>query len=202
MASGSSDDTRLGPGLLFGVVGPSGAGKDTLIAAAKARLGTDDRFSFPRRLITRIPDGSEDSEPISAAEFQRRLRDGGVALHWNAHGLDYGLPASVDADVRAGRTVVVNLSRGTVAQVRARYARSCILLVAADLGIRASRIAARGRESVDEIGQRLARSVTSFSSADADLVMDNSGALELSVERFLELIKVTCRNSHFGHERL
>ena len=194
MASGSSD-ARLGPGLLFGVVGPSGAGKDTLIAAAKARLGSDERFSFPRRLITRMPDGSEDSEPVSAAEFQRRLHDGGVALHWTAHGLDYGLPASVDGDVRAGRTVVVNLSRGTVEQVRRRYAHSRILLVAADLEIRASRIASRGRESVNEIGQRLARSVTSFSSADADLVMDNSGALEPSVERFIGLIEETFRDS-------
>ena len=193
MASGLSDSARVGPGLLFGVVGPSGAGKDTLIASAKARLGSDERFSFPRRVITRTPDGSEDSEPVSTTEFCRRMEQGEIALNWHAHGLDYGLPACIDEDIRNGRTVVVNLSRGTVGQVRSRYLRSLIILVIADADIRASRIAARGRETYDEIRQRLARSVTTFTTEDADLVMDNSGALETSVEHFLTLMRETCR---------
>ncbi len=53
------------------VVGPSGAGKDTLIRLAREELAGDPRFAFPRRLVTRPPSADEDNTPIDAAAFDR-----------------------------------------------------------------------------------------------------------------------------------
>ena len=72
--SSSSPAVSVSPaataGALVLVVGPSGAGKDTLMDAARAALAGDDRFSFARRLITRpAMAGAEDHDSCSQAEF-------------------------------------------------------------------------------------------------------------------------------------
>jgi phosphonate metabolism protein PhnN/1,5-bisphosphokinase (PRPP-forming) len=70
-------------GTLILVVGPSGAGKDSLIAGAAQRLGSDPALVFARRVITR-PSGSggEDHFAVTATEFDRLGREGGLMLHW------------------------------------------------------------------------------------------------------------------------
>ncbi len=77
-------------GRLFIVVGPSGAGKDTLIAGAKV-LRPD--LHWARRVITRAEvAGGEPFEGVSLEEFNTRRDAGEFALHWQAHGLSYGVP--------------------------------------------------------------------------------------------------------------
>ena len=98
-------------GVFVPVVGPSGAGKDTLIAAARSRFAGDDRIVFVRRTVTRPEGGNEDHDTLDPAAFADRRRAGAYVLSWGAHGLYYGIPATALADVRAGRVVVANLSR-------------------------------------------------------------------------------------------
>jgi len=56
--------------MLVLVVGPSGAGKDTVIEGARAALGDDTRFRFVRRVVTRPVDpGGEAHEAVSEKVF-------------------------------------------------------------------------------------------------------------------------------------
>jgi phosphonate metabolism protein PhnN/1,5-bisphosphokinase (PRPP-forming) len=100
----------MGRGTLVLVVGPSGVGKDSVIAGAAERFRGDPRILFPRRLITRpVEAGGEPHVALSPAEFAARRDAGGLMLHWSAHGLDYGLPQAAAAELVAGRTVVANV---------------------------------------------------------------------------------------------
>jgi len=196
MAPGSSEQGQIGPGLFMGVVGPSGAGKDTLIAAARATFARSSHVIFTQRLITRQADPTEDCLAVTADDFDRMRANGALAVSWEAHGLSYAIPASVDDEIRAGRTIVANLSRAVVPQVRKRYARSLILLIDVAAHIRARRLAQRGRENEGEILSRLSRAVTAFGPLDADLVIDNSGPLAAATERFARVIDQTLQQRH------
>ena len=143
--------------MLVGVVGPSGAGKDTLMDGARAALAGDARFVFARRVITRPAEaGGEDHLPATAAEFARMRDQSDFALWWDAHGLSYGIPARVAVEAAQGRVVVANLSRGVLADAAARFPL-LVLEITAPLELRAARLAARGRESVEDVARRLSR---------------------------------------------
>ena len=147
-------------GRLFVVVGPSGAGKDTLIAGAMA---ANPALHWARRVITR-PEvaGGEPFEGVSRPQFDQRLARGDFALHWQAHGLHYGVPLTELAPLQDGRSVVLNGSRRALAQGLAAYPDLIVLHITVPLPLLAQRLAARGRESLAEITDRLARADTAL----------------------------------------
>lgn len=163
----------LGPGALILVVGPSGAGKDTLIDIARARCSGDGRVMFARRLVTRPPGASEAHGTLSAAEFEAARVAGRFPLWWRAHGLAYALGPEVSAHIRAGGAVVANGSRATLEEARRRFARLSVVLVTAPPEVRAARLAARGREDEADIRERLSRQPEL--AVAPDLVIENVG---------------------------
>jgi phosphonate metabolism protein PhnN/1,5-bisphosphokinase (PRPP-forming) len=175
--------------VLVAVVGSSGAGKDTLMAGARAALAGDERFHFARRCITRPEEaGGEAHLPLAEEEF-RRLRDaGGFALSWQAHGLCYGIPAHVANEVEAGKVVVANLSRGVLAEA-ARAFRLRVLEITAPPSVLAARLAARGRESADDVARRLAREAPLPGSLAVHRVV-NDGPPEQGVAAVVEVLRL------------
>ncbi len=169
---------ELGPGALVLVVGPSGAGKDALINGARTALAGDTRFIFADRIVTRPPHAAEGHGSMTDAAFQEAQQGGAFALTWKAHGLCYGVLTAIDHDIADGRIVIVNGSRTIAGSARHRYARTALIHVDCPVEIRATRIAARGRESAGEVAARLNRDVTAFDPNDADVRIDNAGALE------------------------
>ena len=144
--------------MLFLIVGPSGAGKDTLLALARQRLAGKG-FRFARRAITRPADvGDEGHLAVERADFERVRHAGGYALWWEAHGLLYGIPVDIENDLRAGRNVVASVSRAVLEFADSRYCVR-ILEVFAPPEILAGRLAGRAREGVSDIAARLARVV-------------------------------------------
>jgi len=162
--------------MLIAVVGPSGAGKDTLMDIARAALADDPRFVFARRVITRPADaGGEAHEAVSEDEFEARLP--GFALHWSAHGLRYAIPGSVEAEMAAGRVVIANLSRRVLAEAATRY-RLRVLEITAPVALRAARLAARGREDAADLAARLAREAPLPAGLDVVTVMNDATPAE------------------------
>lgn len=178
-------------GRLVLVVGPSGAGKDTLIARAKAALADDPDFVFPRRVVTRPAVAElEDHDTLSEAEFAAHRDAGDFALDWQAHGLSYGLPASLIDDLAAGRTVVVNTSRHVIGLARQRFPTCVVALVTARPEVRAERLSRRGRETAAEVAARLAREGAPLPPDIPAEIIDNSGSLDTGVATFLKLLGV------------
>lgn len=147
-------------GHLVLVVGPSGAGKDTLIAASRGLVSPD--TLFVRRLVTRAGTDFEDNDTISEEAFEAGVNAGQFALHWRAHGHAYALPDTVQTALSAGKTVVANVSRGVVAEARRRFSRVTAVSVDAPESIRAARLTGRQRPSDGAISARLARATRTF----------------------------------------
>jgi ribose 1,5-bisphosphokinase len=180
---------RIGPGRLVMVVGPSGAGKDTLIDGARNVCANDTMVVFSRRVITRPPSPSEDNESVSQQTFNRLAADGKFALWWDAHGHRYGIPSSIDEDIRAGRTVVSNMSRTIIGVARRRYAAVTVVLVTAPAKVLEARLARRDRESDGSLNDRLARAAPVGDVTDADVIIRNIGHAEVGVRRLMNVIR-------------
>jgi ribose 1,5-bisphosphokinase len=163
--------------MLVLVVGPSGAGKDTLLLAAQQALSHDSRFHFVRRVITRPADaGAEAHEAVTPEEFASRE----FALQWQAHGLSYGIPADA---IRGGVIAVANVSRTVIADAASRFPVR-VIEITAPPDVLAARLASRGRESAADVTARLTRSVALPSHLTVDTVM-NDASLDEGVARFL-----------------
>ena len=176
----------LGPLVL--VVGPSGAGKDSLIDGARRILGDDPGFHFVRRIVTRTAMG-EDHDTLSPAAFEEAERAGAFLLSWRAHGLAYGLPISAQDRRVRGSVVVANASRVAIPEARRHLTPLAIIAVTAPAEVLAARIATRGREDEAALRERL-RSAAVELPTGADVIrLDNDGALESGIARFVDALR-------------
>ncbi|HKA79239.1 MAG TPA: phosphonate metabolism protein/1,5-bisphosphokinase (PRPP-forming) PhnN [Xanthobacteraceae bacterium] len=187
----TSRSTLIGPGRLVLVVGPSGAGKDTLIARARAACRDDASVVFPRRIVTRPPSIFEENEFMPVAAFEQAAARGAFAFWWGAHGHMYGIPLAVDFDIEAGRTVVCNVSRTVIGAVRRRYANVVIVLVTAPREVLGSRLAARGRASDGGVTDRLNRADVADGKFCADVTINNVGEPETGARKLLDAVYAT-----------
>ncbi|TXN03421.1 phosphonate metabolism protein/1,5-bisphosphokinase (PRPP-forming) PhnN [Methylobacterium sp. WL103] len=166
------------------VVGPSGAGKDTVIAAARARLAGDPRFVFPRRLVTRPPSAHEDNAEIAEADFSRAAAAGAFPLHWRAHGLGYAIPPDALEEAARGRIVVCNVSRRVIEAARRTLPSVHVVAITAAPETLAARLAARGRPEDGDLGARLARTVRT----EADATVANDGDRSVAAAGFVAIL--------------
>lgn len=68
------------PGRLVLVVGPSGAGKDTVIAGVKAACRDNLAVVFPRRVVTRASSDAEDHDTLAPADFDQAIEEGAFSF--------------------------------------------------------------------------------------------------------------------------
>ena len=166
----------VGPGRLILVVGPSGVGKDTLLKLAKAACADDCNIVFARRVVTREASSFEDNQQLSAEAFRTALNCGGFAMHWEAHGHCYGLPRTIDDDIRCGRTVVVNVSRTVIEAMRRAYSNVVVVSITEPSEVLAERLSMRARKGDGVLEHRLSRVVADGWMPDETIV--NVGSAE------------------------
>ncbi|OSJ32932.1 phosphonate metabolism protein/1,5-bisphosphokinase (PRPP-forming) PhnN [Bradyrhizobium japonicum] len=178
----------IGPGRLVLVVGPSGAGKDTLLRLAQAACVDDRDIVFPRRVVTRESSETEDNMAMSQDEFRRAREHGDFAVHWEAHGHSYALPLEINDGILAGRAVVANVSRTVIGALRQAYTNVVVVAITAPPDVLAQRLAARARHSDGNIADRLARSVDD-ASANADVTILNAGSADYHSRQLVRVIR-------------
>ena len=171
------------------MTGPSGAGKDSVIAAARAALIGDPDLIFPRRIVTRPPSDGEDHASLTASDFTVARSRGAFALHWEAHGLCYGIPAGIIDDLNDGRTVICNVSRAVVAEARSRFTRVVCIEITAPKHILRARLQTRNRENAADIEHRLVRTSAESAHYAPDEILENSRTLDEATQAFLAFVR-------------
>lgn len=184
-------------GRLILVVGPSGAGKDTLIAAASERLTHDPRYHFPQRVVTRDSSHAREvHDSVTEEAFSHMTETGAFCLAWQAHGLSYGVPISFAAALSQGRTVIVNTSRGVVDAACDRFPNVEVIHVTADPATIAARLHAREGLAVGDRQGRVERRV-GFPRDRANVTdIRNGGPLAQSLAAFLAAVTGTAVGEH------
>ena len=181
---------EAGRGCFIAIVGPSGAGKDTLLNWLRPRLEADPRLMFVRRAVTRDADGTtEDHDSLDRDAFAAQEAAGSFAVCWDAHGLRYGIPAAALHHVEKGGIAIANGSRRALGEIERVFGDLLVVSLTVDRHVLAERLAKRGRETADEIEKRLARSAEKLPDCGRIVEIDNSGPVEQAGVAFLDLLR-------------
>ncbi|MEQ1519825.1 MAG: phosphonate metabolism protein/1,5-bisphosphokinase (PRPP-forming) PhnN [Aestuariivirga sp.] len=172
-------------GRLVLVVGPSGAGKDSVLRYAMAHFAGDARFVFPRRCVTRAADAAaEDHDSLDECTFDELAVKGAFALMWEAHGHKYGVRSSIDTELERGCVVAVNVSRTIIAGAAVRYPNAVVMEITADAAIRETRLAVRGRETADDIRRRTRREIVTPTNSLQHFTVSNNDHISDAGDQF------------------
>lgn len=180
-------------GMMVVVVGPSGAGKDTLIGRAAEYFDGRTDVHFARRVITRGADaGGEDHVSVSEGGFDAMERAGSFAISWDAHGLKYGSRPPFARNWHRA-TSSSPTARGRYSIASRRPSRLTIINVTARPEVLAERLEARGRETRADILKRLERGSLTVQ-GDFDVVtIDNSGTLDSATHAMIDALEAILR---------
>lgn len=178
----------MSAGRLYYVMGPSGAGKDSVLNWVREH-GASHGVLCAHRYITRPADaGGENHVALSEEEFQSREKRGLFALTWQAHGLHYGIGNEVAHWIARGADVLVNGSRGAFDTACERFPTLHPVLITADSQFIAKRLMARGRESEADIEKRIAK-MDAYPIPAGAMVIRNDGSLAEAGSALLRAIR-------------
>jgi len=182
-------------GQLFYLMGASGAGKDSLIEYTEQHLNCPEKFCFVRRHITRATKSSHHSRDyhISEIEFRRLQNIDYFAMHWERHGIFYGITNQIQNWMKQGNNVIINGSRKHFSTVLQTYPNLHAIWVTADLPTLNRRLHKRDREPKQKIRERM-QDALSFQpkkivSSYKLSYIDNNGPLKAAGEKFLQLLQ-------------
>jgi phosphonate metabolism protein PhnN/1,5-bisphosphokinase (PRPP-forming) len=179
-------------GRIVFVVGDSGVGKDSLISWLRQRCVDHSKLIFARRVITRPTEANEQTEQhesMSSEAFWQAAAAGQFCMQWHAHDLQYGLRRGIQADLQAGRDVIVNGSREYLPQLLIQYPDAHIVWVVADHQKINQRMQNRQRESGADMQGRLLRNQQLSASMPANAsIVENNGSLASAGEAFLKAL--------------
>jgi ribose 1,5-bisphosphokinase len=145
---------------LFYVIGASGAGKDSLIHLIRQKMPEDAHVVFVHRYITRPADaGGENHVALSTREFLRRKELGFFAMTWYSHETYYGIGNEINEWLSLGIDVVLNGSRGFLAEATEQYPNLVPVLISVDPDVLRDRLLARARETDEQIEKRLHQAI-------------------------------------------
>lgn len=178
-------------GTLIYIVGASGAGKDSILNQCRAQLVEHLNTCIAHRYITRLADaGGENHVALTDVEFDCRKKRGLFKFDWQANALHYAIGSEVDQWLALGLNVIVNGSRRFLPEAKCLHPDLKAVYIDVDIDSLRQRLIARGRESLADIEQRLARHQQLTSEAvDYDLRINNNANLNAACDELLGYIE-------------
>jgi phosphonate metabolism protein PhnN/1,5-bisphosphokinase (PRPP-forming) len=169
------------------IVGPSGAGKDSLLSLCQKAFAGRDGILFIPRYVTRMPDDNERNYYLDQSAFNTLKQSGFFFIDWQAHGNCYGI--GLDPLLRKDKqAVIISVSRTVIGTFEQFFDDVETIFISAPESVLSKRLARRARESGPARDSRLARKdlqviagrISSF---------NNDGPLEQTAPRFIELME-------------
>jgi ribose 1,5-bisphosphokinase len=176
---------------LIYVVGPSGAGKDSLLQWLRDQLPADSPVHWVRRTITRPREaGSEDHESVDEMTFDKLLQSQQFALHWQANALRYGIRHSELEPLARGQWVFLNGSRAELENTAAQFPNMTFLHITAHAEVLKQRLQSRGRETAEAIEARLRRAIGMSCPPQCRMIeVQNNAKLSLTGAQLLQQLR-------------
>lgn len=187
------------------IVGPSGAGKDTIMNAVHEVLKNNPEFLFVRRIITRKAGinsfndhdetsqniGNEDNIGVSLEKFFELSQKASFSLQWFAHGIHYGLPMGIVDEVHKGKIVIANVSRAELEHAKELFGKVYVIEINAPIEILKERLLGRKREKITDIEERLKRANIPIQLPEGSkyCYIDNSGNVKSAVDKMLSILQ-------------
>ncbi|WP_040505708.1 MULTISPECIES: phosphonate metabolism protein/1,5-bisphosphokinase (PRPP-forming) PhnN [unclassified Limnohabitans] len=170
---------------LIYVMGPSGAGKDSVLVWLRKHLPKDMPVHWARRTITRpAAAGGEVHEETDEQGFETLRSQDAFALSWHANGLHYGIRRTELAGLQQGLWVLVNGSRGHLAQALQSHPGLQVVHITADPATLLQRLIQRQRETPEQIQQRIVRA-SAFLVPQGVIEISNNGTLDQAGQALL-----------------
>jgi len=179
------------PGRLIYCMGPSGAGKDSLLEWLRAHLPTPCPVHWAQRTISRsaMP-GGEAHESVSPEAFFALRCEQAFALHWEANGLGYGVRYAQLAPLAQGHWVLLNGSRAYLPEALALFPDLVAVHITASPQVLRQRLLSRGRETRDEVEARVQRALAyTPPPGAANLEVHNDGTLSDAGQQLLNTLE-------------
>lgn len=171
------------------VIGPSGAGKDSVLQGLRQVWPAAAPAHWARRTITRPAEsGGEEHEALADSNFEEQLKANAFAMHWKANGLSYGVRHSELQPLDFGHWVFVNGSRSWLPELLAIWPEATVVHIGAAPEVLARRLSARGRETAASVAARLARQVP-LALPGGTIRIDNNGPLEVAVNALQQALR-------------
>ncbi len=178
-------------GQLFLLIGNSGSGKDSILNEVLSSWPHNYiPIKVPQRYITRHAHKTEPFISVSSEEFQKMKNNHEFSLTWHIYDLDYGVPKLVEDWLSDGMIVVINVSRTIILEARRIFPDLKVIFVKVPFEITLDRVKSRGREAEDDemFKERVNRAKLNQNFPDADIIIDNSGDLQIAVNKFKQYL--------------
>lgn len=178
---------------LYFLVGPSGAGKDTLLNEIKTKQYAEKQPLVAHRYITR-PRFKNDENHIELSEFDfnQRKETGLFLFDWSSHGFKYAIGREVKKWVKSGNDVIINGSREYLAQAKKIYPDLIPIWITVSESVLQQRLIKRGRESTLEIENRIQRNRELESlRPDSSVLINNDQSIEDTVSQIIALTEMS-----------
>lgn len=193
----------MNKGTLYIVSGPSGSGKDTILAEVFKKRP---EIKLSISTITRpMRDGEKEGEKyhfITREEFEAQLKNNMFLEHNVFVGNYYGTPKiPVVECLNSGNDMIIEVDVNGAAQIRAKMPEAIsIFIMPPSFDALKKRLSGRGTESVELVEKRLNAALEEISRAkEYDFIVVND-ELDTAVEEFITLLisgKLTYKNKKY-----